>query len=87
MSMLVMQHGLMVCGIDTYQCLSRLVGGLVSSTNDNCTRWFSRVCHQARGKQLIHGLQVCFIAAIKKYHEVRPIYCVHNLLHVLQLHL
>ena len=63
----------MVCGIDTYHQKARTarsVGGFVASTNDTCTRWYSKVCHQVPGEELVHGLQICFVAAIRKYHEV-----------------
>lgn len=63
----------MVVGIDTYHEATqgrRSVGGMVCSVNSSCTRWYSRVCFQQAGQELIDGLKVCFTAALRKYHEV-----------------
>jgi aubergine-like protein len=63
----------MVCGIDTYHEAARKsnsVAGFVSSVNETCTRWYSRVCGQNPHEELINGLKPCFTAAIRKYHEV-----------------
>ncbi|XP_071952418.1 piwi-like protein 1 [Antedon mediterranea] len=64
---------LMVVGIDVYHDSPRgkkSIGAFVASTNRTLTRWYSRVCFQLPGQELIDGLRVCFIAAIKKYSEV-----------------
>ena len=69
----LLQCGLMVCGIDTYHKPSgtaRSVGGFVASMNSYCTRWFSKVCQQLPGEELVHGLRICFVSAIRKYHQV-----------------
>jgi len=63
----------MVCGVDVYhegKQKSNSVIGFVASVNVTCTRWYSRVAIQQRGEELINGLKPCFIAAIRKYHEV-----------------
>ena len=63
----------MIVGIDVYHDASkgsRSIGGFVASTNKTFTRWYSRVCFQVPGQELIDGLKVCFTAALRKYHEV-----------------
>ena len=63
----------MVVGIDVYHDagnVSRSIGGFVASTNRHFTRWYSRVCFQNPGQELIDGLKVNFTAALRKYHEV-----------------
>ena len=32
-------------------------------------RWYSRCCFQIAGQELIDGLKVCFVSALRKYHE------------------
>nr|QOW64977.1 hypothetical protein [Lymnaea stagnalis] len=62
---------LMVIGIDTYHDATKSkqsIGGFVASMNRTCTRWFSKVCIQRPGQELVQGLQVCLIVALKKYH-------------------
>lgn len=64
---------LMVIGIDVYHDASRggrSVGGFVASMNKNLTRWYSRVCFQSPGQELIDGLKMALTASLKKYHEV-----------------
>jgi len=62
---------LMVCGIDSFhERGSNSIGGFVASMNQQCTRWYSRVAHQLPGQELMDGLKMCFIAALRKYHEV-----------------
>lgn len=64
----------MICGIDVYHDGKRgqgkSFGAFVSSLNKMATRWYSRVCVQMPGEELMAGLKVCFDAALKKYHEV-----------------
>ena len=63
----------MVIGIDVYHDASRggrSVGGFVASMNKSLTRWFSRVCFQSPGQELIDGLKMALTASLKKYHEV-----------------
>ena len=63
----------MVIGIDVYHDASRggrSVGGFVASMNKTLTRWFSRVCFQSPGQELIDGLKMALTASLKKYHEV-----------------
>ena len=64
----------MVVGIDVYHDAARggrSVGGFVASTNKSLTRWYSRVCFQSPGQELIDGLKMCLTASLKKYHEVK----------------
>lgn len=64
----------MVVGIDVYHDASRggrSVGGFVASTNRSLTRWYSRVCFQTPGQELVDGLKLCLTSALKKFHEVK----------------
>lgn len=64
----------MVIGIDVYHDASRggrSVGGFVASMNKSLTRWYSRVCFQSPGQELIDGLKMALTASLKKFHEVR----------------
>eukprot|EP00795_Rhopilema_esculentum_P012740 gene12740-3467_t len=66
-------RSVMVVGIDVYHDGGkggRSIGGFVASTNKTFTRWYSRVCFQQPGQELIDGLKVCFTASLRKYHEV-----------------
>ncbi|CAG5920323.1 unnamed protein product [Menidia menidia] len=68
---------LMVIGVDVHHDTSRShqsVMGFVASVNSSLTRWYSRVTFQAPNEELINGLRVCLLAALKKYYEVN-----HNL--------
>ena len=63
----------MAVGIDVYHDASRggrSVGGFVASMNKHLTRWYSRVCFQSPGQELIDGLKMALTASLKKYHEV-----------------
>jgi hypothetical protein len=69
----VLQDNCMVCGIDSFHDTTKKggsVAGFVSSLNKTFTRWFSRVCFQGHGQELVDGLKTCFISALKCYHEV-----------------
>ena len=73
-----LQKGLMVCGIDSYHEGKGLrqassVGAFVAATNTQCTRWFSRVCNQAAGQELMDCLVPCFLESLQVYHKVRPL--------------
>lgn len=62
----------MICGIDVHHDTSkgsRSVGGFVASTNSTFTRWYSRCVFQNIGQELIDGLKLCFVGALKKYHD------------------
>jgi len=66
-------RSVMVVGIDVYHDagkVGRSIGGFVASTNRQFTRWYSRVCFQKPGQELIDGLKVNFTAALRKYHEI-----------------
>ncbi|GFN78416.1 piwi protein [Plakobranchus ocellatus] len=61
----------MVVGIDSYHDATKgkqSVAGFVASMNRSCTRWYSNVCFQRPGQELVHGLQICLTAALRKYH-------------------
>lgn len=63
----------MVCGIDSFHDISRKggsVAGFVASLNQTFTRWFSRVCFQGPGQELVDGLKTCFISSLKFYYDV-----------------
>ena len=63
----------MIVGIDVYHDKSakkQSIAGFVASTNQMCTRWYSRVCVQPVSQELIDGLKVCLVSAITKFHEV-----------------
>lgn len=67
------QQKLMVVGIDTYHCPTKKkasIGGFVASMNHTCTRWYSKVCIQQPGQELVQGLQICLTAALRKFHAV-----------------
>lgn len=64
---------LMVIGIDVYHDASRggrSVGGFVASMNKSLTRWYSRVCFQSPGQELIDGLKMALTSSLKKFHTV-----------------
>nr|ASW22511.1 piwi2 [Nematostella vectensis] len=66
-------RSLMVCGIDVYHDKARggrSVGGLVCSMNRSLTRWYSDVCFQSPGQELIDGLKMLLIKGIRKWHDV-----------------
>ncbi|XP_060067150.1 piwi-like protein 1 [Ylistrum balloti] len=68
---------LMVIGIDVYHDAAkgkRSIAGFVASTNPQCTTWYSRVCFQMPGQELVDGLKLCLISAIRKYHEVNHVF-------------
>lgn len=63
----------MVCGIDSYHDSSKRgasVAGFVASLNQTLTRWFSRVCFQGPGQELVDGLKTCLISSLKFYYDV-----------------
>eukprot|EP00112_Aurelia_sp_Birch-Aquarium-sp1_P026327 Seg928.2 transcript_id=Seg928.2/GoldUCD/mRNA.D3Y31 product="Piwi-like protein 2" protein_id=Seg928.2/GoldUCD/D3Y31 len=67
------QRSVMVVGIDVYHDAGKggkSIAGLVASTNKQFTRWYSRVCKQQPGQELIDSLKVSFADALKKYHEI-----------------
>ena len=67
----------MVVGIDSFHDISRgrrSIGGFVSSTNPELTRWYSQVCIQMQGEELVPGLRMFMVAAIRKYYEVSCIF-------------
>lgn len=73
----LLQKTLMVVGIDVYHDAAkgkRSIAGFVASTNPKCTTWYSRVCFQMPGQELIDGLKLCLISAIRKYHEVNHVF-------------
>ena len=69
----------MVIGIDSFHDISRgrmSIGGFVASTNPELTRWFSQVSRmQMLGEELLPGLRMFMVAAIRKYYEVSFRFC------------
>ncbi|XP_076451619.1 piwi-like protein 1 [Babylonia areolata] len=62
----------MVVGVDSFHDISRgrrSIGGFVASTNPELTRWFSRVRIQMQGEELVPGLRIFMVSALRKYHE------------------
>jgi aubergine-like protein len=71
--MFVLQENCMVCGIDSYHDTVRRggsVAGFVASLNQTLTRWFSKVCFQGPGQELVDGLKTCLMSALKYYYDV-----------------
>lgn len=67
----------MVVGIDSFHDIlrgRRSIGGFVASTNPELTRWFSQVAIQIQGEELVPGLRLFMVAAIRKYYEVSFIF-------------
>lgn len=63
----------MVIGIDSFHDIAggkRSIGGFVASTNPELTRWFSCANVQMKGEELVPGLHVFVVAAIRKYFEI-----------------
>ncbi|XP_041792667.1 piwi-like protein 1 [Chelmon rostratus] len=61
---------LMIVGIDCYHDTvagKRSIGSLVSSLNQNMTRWFSKCVLQPKGQEVMDGLKVALSAALKAY--------------------
>jgi aubergine-like protein len=64
---------LMVIGIDVYHQTEKRyksIAGFVSSLNNEQTRWYSKICFQMVGQELVDSLKVAFSNAIKQYYEV-----------------
>lgn len=64
---------IMVVGIDVYhQNVKKYksLAGFVSSLNDEQTRWYSKVCFQMTGQELIDSLKIAFAQALRKYQEM-----------------
>lgn len=69
-----LQDNCMVCGIDAYHDTSKRgasVAGFVASLNQTLTRWYSKVCFQGPGQELVDGLKTCLISSLKFYYDVR----------------
>lgn len=65
--------GLMVCGVDVYHDPLRKGGsvvGFVASLNSSATKWYSKPYFQKPGEEIIHGLKISFMEALKSYLEV-----------------
>lgn len=62
-----------VCGVDVYHDPVRRgasVVGFVASTNQTLTRWFSHVSFQHPGDEIVHGLKISLLEALRHYHRV-----------------
>ncbi|KAK3859535.1 hypothetical protein Pcinc_034359 [Petrolisthes cinctipes] len=65
-------NGVMVCGIDVYHdpaSRGASVVGFVASSNHTLTRWYSRVTFQNKADEVIHGLKISLLEALKHYHK------------------
>jgi len=63
----------MVVGMDVYHDSLQKgtsVCGFIASTNDNFTKYYSRVIFQRSGQELADGLRPCFTDALHKYYEI-----------------
>ncbi|KAL1122035.1 hypothetical protein AAG570_003441 [Ranatra chinensis] len=63
----------MVCGIDTYHDPTgrgSSIAALVASLNQPLTRWFSQICKQVSGRELMEGLTTALLSCLTKYHKV-----------------
>ncbi|XP_071783915.1 piwi-like protein 1 isoform X2 [Centroberyx gerrardi] len=61
---------LMIVGIDCYHDSAagkRSIGALVASLNQGMTRWFSKCVLQSRGQEIMDGLKMALIGALKDY--------------------
>lgn len=66
----------MVVGIDTYHDSAkkgRSVGGVICSTNNLLTRYYSRTTFQHTGEELVNGIVTSMRGALEKYHEVNGV--------------
>lgn len=61
---------LMIVGIDVYHDTiggKRSIGALVASLNQGMSRWFSRCVLQAKGQEIMDGLKMALVGALKDY--------------------
>ncbi|XP_061163000.1 piwi-like protein 1 [Saccostrea echinata] len=66
------RHAVMLVGIDTYhdsKTRNLSYAGVVCSTNPGFNCYYSKTLAQHPGEELLNGITVCIIAAMKKYHE------------------
>ncbi|XP_057688756.1 piwi-like protein 1 [Corythoichthys intestinalis] len=63
---------LMIVGIDCYHDTTagkRSIGALVASLNQSMSRWYSKVKLQNRGQEIMDGLKMAFVGALKDYYK------------------
>ncbi|XP_056448599.1 piwi-like protein 1 [Gadus chalcogrammus] len=61
---------LMIVGIDCYHDIvagRRSIGALVASLNHGMSRWFSRCVLQDKGQEIMDGLKMAIVGALKEY--------------------
>ncbi|CAL8343202.1 unnamed protein product [Lota lota] len=61
---------LMIVGIDCYHDIvagKRSIGALVASLNHGMSRWFSRCVLQDKGQEIMDGLKMALVGALKHY--------------------
>ncbi|KAK0153788.1 Piwi-like protein 1 [Merluccius polli] len=61
---------LMIVGIDCYHDTvagKRSIGALVASLNHGMSRWFSKCVLQAKGQEIMDGLKMALVGALKDY--------------------
>jgi aubergine len=63
---------LMVVGLDVYHSTAagvKSIAGFISSYDADITRWYSRVCIQRSGQEIIDSARQCLIEALKLYYK------------------
>lgn len=66
-------QGLMVCGVDVYHDPTRRgssVVAFISSMNQMLTKWYSNVIFQNPGEEVINGLKISLLEALRMYHKI-----------------
>jgi aubergine-like protein len=66
----------MVVGIDVYHKKEKKyksIAGFVSSLNSEQTRWYSKVCFQMVGQELVDQMKIAFENSMKEYQEVNGV--------------
>ncbi|XP_071550552.1 piwi-like protein Ago3 [Panulirus ornatus] len=65
--------GLMVCGVDVYHDPTHQrasVVGFVASINHTLTKWYSHASFQHPGDEIVHGLKIALLEALRHYHKL-----------------
>jgi len=65
-------RSVMIIGMDSYHDPKRKavsIGAFVSTTNPQCTSFYSRVILQKTQQELIDGLRICFQESVQEFHR------------------
>ena len=68
---------LMVVGVDVFHDPSRRgssIAGVVSSTNQTMSSWWSQTAIQTPGQEMVDCLKVAFVEALKKFYEMNHVW-------------